>query len=120
MIVCKFGGSSVASKELAYKIKEIVSSNNNRRFIVVSAIGKTSDDNYKVTDKLYEIYSDIICGKDALQKIDMVFDRYEKLSKELNVKVDWKNQKQELYKAINSNKFSKSYPFLFIHNYPIN
>ena len=50
MIVSKFGGSSVASKEQFEKVKRIVDANTNRKFIVVSACGKENRDDYKVTD----------------------------------------------------------------------
>ena len=40
MIVCKFGGSSVASKTAFAKVKEIIDSNSERKIIVLSAIGK--------------------------------------------------------------------------------
>ena len=53
MIVSKFGGSSVASKEQFEKVKRIVDANSNRKFIVVSACGKENRDDYKVTDLLY-------------------------------------------------------------------
>ena len=38
--ICKFGGSSVASAEQFKRVKEIVESDRDRRFIVVSAVGK--------------------------------------------------------------------------------
>ena len=56
MIVCKFGGSSVASPEGANKIKYILTKNKNRKIIVVSAIGKCVEQNKKITDCLFELY----------------------------------------------------------------
>lgn len=54
-IVCKFGGSSVESAGQIEKVKNIVSDNRNRKYIVVSAPGR--DDRYRVkmTDHLINI-----------------------------------------------------------------
>jgi aspartate kinase len=54
-IVCKFGGSSVANAGQIHKVKEIVSQNNARRYVVVSAPGKDASDPEKVTDHLLNI-----------------------------------------------------------------
>ena len=51
--VCKFGGSSVASAEQFKKVKEIISSDADRKFVVTSALGKENKEDYKVTDLLY-------------------------------------------------------------------
>ena len=52
-IVVKFGGSSLASAEQIKKAAAIVGENPARRFVVVSAPGKRSKDDEKVTDLLY-------------------------------------------------------------------
>ena len=53
--VCKFGGSSVADAGQIEKVRRIVSADHNRRFIVVSAPGKSGKDEEKVTDHLFNI-----------------------------------------------------------------
>ena len=50
MIVCKFGGTSVASAEQIKKVANIVKSNPERKIVAVSAPGKRSSDDIKVTD----------------------------------------------------------------------
>ncbi len=50
--IAKFGGSSVASAEQFCRVKEIVESDPDRRFVVVSAIGKRFAEDNKVTDLL--------------------------------------------------------------------
>lgn len=52
IIVCKFGGSSVAKEEDIKRIRKISRDNMQRRVIVVSAPGKTSAEDEKVTDML--------------------------------------------------------------------
>ena len=49
----KFGGSSVAGAEQFRKVKAIVESDPDRQIIVVSAAGKRSRDDHKITDLLY-------------------------------------------------------------------
>ena len=50
--VAKFGGSSVADAGQFKKVKDIVRSDPDRRFVVVSAAGKRFADDNKITDLL--------------------------------------------------------------------
>ncbi len=52
MIVCKFGGKTTTCKEALLNVKKICS-NNKRKVIVFSAIGKFFDDDNKLTDLLF-------------------------------------------------------------------
>ena len=52
MKVIKFGGSSLASATQLEKVLNIVKSDPERRFVVVSAPGKRNDEDTKVTDAL--------------------------------------------------------------------
>ena len=51
-ITCKFGGSSLADKDGFLKAAKIVLSDKNRKYIVVSAPGKRSEEDVKITDSL--------------------------------------------------------------------
>ncbi|MBQ8343030.1 MAG: aspartate kinase [Clostridia bacterium] len=55
-IVCKFGGTSLATAENIKRCCEIVKSDDNRRFVVVSAPGKKHKTDRKVTDLLHDCY----------------------------------------------------------------
>ncbi|MDX1757517.1 MAG: aspartate kinase [Marinobacter sp.] len=57
-IVCKFGGSSVADAGQIEKVRRIVEANPKRRIVVVSAPGRSSADEQKVTDHLINIATD--------------------------------------------------------------
>ena len=48
--VVKFGGSSLASAEQFKKVKEIITAESSRRFVVPSAPGKRFSNDTKVTD----------------------------------------------------------------------
>ena len=52
MKVVKFGGSSLASASQLEKVLNIVKSDPERRFVVVSAPGKRDSEDTKVTDAL--------------------------------------------------------------------
>lgn len=53
VIVCKFGGTSLADVTAFLRMREIVDSDPARRFVVPSAPGKRNPDDQKVTDLLY-------------------------------------------------------------------
>ncbi len=57
-IVCKFGGSSVADAGQIEKVRDIVVADPRRRFVVVSAPGRSRVDEEKVTDHLLNIATD--------------------------------------------------------------
>lgn len=88
-IVCKFGGSSVENALQIEKIKNIVSDNKNRKYIVVSAPGR--DDKYKekITDHLINIALDGEHLKDShiTSKIsqETVLDKFTTIGKDLGI-----------------------------------
>ena len=57
MIVCKFGGSSVADEKQIMKVKDILEANKDRKVAIVSAPGKRNKEDRKITDMLYECNS---------------------------------------------------------------
>ncbi|HIX42593.1 aspartate kinase [Kurthia sp. 3B1D] len=77
MKVCKFGGTSVASAEQVKKVAAIVQSDEQRRFVVVSAPGKRDSADIKVTDLLIDLANAVIAGEEIEDKIQAVVKRYE-------------------------------------------
>ena len=61
--VVKFGGSSLASAEQFTKVKDIICSDTDRRYVVPSAPGKRFSEDTKVTDMLYKCYAEAEEGK---------------------------------------------------------
>ena len=55
VVVCKFGGSSVANAEQVEKVGRIVAADARRRFVVVSAPGRANAAEEKVTDHLLNV-----------------------------------------------------------------
>ena len=54
--VCKFGGTSMAEKKTIDLVKNIILSDETRRFVIVSAPGKRFASDIKITDLLYECF----------------------------------------------------------------
>ena len=108
MIICKFGGSSVADEAGAKKIKEILKVKN-CKIIVVSALGKCDKFNYKITDKLFELYFAAVDGNKYLEIVDEIFERHEIFCEKLNVKINWKKYKTELIKHLSEKDIDKNF-----------
>jgi aspartate kinase len=88
-VVAKFGGSSVADANQVRKIAAIVRANPARRFVVVSAPGKRSSGDKKITDLLYLCHSLGEQGLDASAPFAVIKDRYLGLAEELGVHGAW-------------------------------
>lgn len=87
-IVCKFGGTSVASAAQLRKVQSIVDADPRRKIVVPSAPGKRTPDEAKITDLLY------LCHEMATMKADYsgpfgtVRGRYLEIERELGLKTD--------------------------------
>lgn len=79
MKVTKFGGSSLASNEQVKKVVDIITSDEQRRFIVVSAPGKRDNHDTKVTDLLIQLYQAKLAGSDLDDLITTIYERYQQI-----------------------------------------
>lgn len=77
MKVCKFGGTSVASAEQIKKVANIIQADPTRRIVVVSAPGKRTSEDIKVTDLLIDLAHTVLAKKPYEEKIAAVVSRYE-------------------------------------------
>ncbi|MGE7090608.1 aspartate kinase [Lysinibacillus sp. NPDC048646] len=80
MIVCKFGGTSVASAEQIRKVANIVKSHPARKIVAVSAPGKRSSDDIKVTDLLIDLSNAALNNDDIEEKLQKVVNRYQAIA----------------------------------------
>ncbi|MEG0552546.1 MAG: aspartate kinase, partial [Carnobacterium sp.] len=69
MNVIKFGGSSLASGKQLKKVLKIIKDDPNRKIVVVSAPGKRSPEDEKVTDLLIYLGTAALEGQDIKEKI---------------------------------------------------
>lgn len=85
MIVCKFGGSSLADAGQFRKVYELVKSDPARRFIVPSAPGKRDANDEKVTDLFYACYEACEAGRSVDGLLDRIFCRYDGIIADLGL-----------------------------------
>ena len=86
MKVVKFGGSSLASASQLQKVLNIVKSDKDRKFVVVSAPGKRDNNDTKVTDALIQYYRAYIEGEDLIPHQEWIIKRYQQMVSELQLK----------------------------------
>ena len=85
MKVAKFGGSSLASPEQVQKVCDIIKSDPERRIIVVSAPGKRSTDDTKVTDLLIKCATNHLSNTPTPSFLDDIVSRYAAIANAFNV-----------------------------------
>jgi aspartate kinase len=85
MKVCKFGGSSLADAAQVAKVCDIVTSDPDRRLVVVSAPGKRHKGDIKVTDLLIGCANARLDGKPTDEALEAVVARYRAILEELGV-----------------------------------
>ncbi len=83
--VCKFGGSSLANAEQIRKVCDIMLSDPSRRVMVVSAPGKRTREDTKVTDLLIALANALISGYDGAAELQDVLDRFGSIAAELEL-----------------------------------
>ena len=86
--VAKFGGSSVADAAQLRKVQSIVRQDPERRVVVVSAPGKRTPDDEKITDLLYRCHECIGDEKAFNAVFQGIANRYLEIVKELGLSMD--------------------------------
>jgi len=85
MKVVKFGGSSLSSGRQLEKVFQIVSADDERKVVVVSAPGKRYAEDTKVTDLLIECAELCLQKQNPMEKLASVIERYRVIAEELNL-----------------------------------
>lgn len=83
--VVKFGGSSLADATQFKKVKEIITADESRRYVVPSAPGKRFSADTKVTDMLYECYEQASKGENIDTLFDNIRERYNSIIRDLGI-----------------------------------
>ena len=94
--VLKFGGSSMASAAQYAKVKSIVDYDASRSVVVVSAAGKRSKTDHKVTDLLYLCYAHMKYGVSVDSVFGMISDRYLEIRNELGLSTDLESELEKI------------------------
>ncbi len=100
MKVSKFGGTSLADAHQIKKVMAIIQSDPERQCIVVSAPGKRSPGDRKITDLFYEWHRhhELQLSSDEIRKI--IEDRYAEIIRDLEIKFDLKREMEEIDQKI--------------------
>ena len=101
MKVCKFGGTSMATAAAINRVKKIILSDKERRFVVVSAPGKRYSHDTKVTDLLYAAYAEKCEKGSCSNTMSAIRARFVELCADLGVKADINKYLDEVEKGIN-------------------
>ncbi|GGI66763.1 aspartokinase [Enterococcus alcedinis] len=88
MKVIKFGGSSLASAEQVNKVIQIIKDDAQRRFVVVSAPGKRSAEDRKVTDLLIDLYQARTTNQETTAIIEAIYQRFVEIAAPFSIKDD--------------------------------
>ena len=100
--VAKFGGSSVANAEQFKKVKSIVRSDEDRRFVVVSASGKRFDGDNKLTDLLLLVNAHLKYHVDCTALLKDIEQRFVDIRDELGLKYPIEEKFEEFSSVIKS------------------
>ncbi|MDY3845462.1 MAG: aspartate kinase [Eubacteriales bacterium] len=107
--VVKFGGSSLASGTQFEKVKNIVSADEARTVVVVSAPGKRFSQDNKITDLLYICHAHLKYNVSCDDIFDKIRERYIAIKNECGLTTDIESELDDI-----SAKFTKNTPVDFI------
>lgn len=108
-IVCKFGGSSLADSEQFHKVKDIIESNPERRYIIPSAPGKTKKGDQKVTDLLILLYNMAVHHLSSNEVMHMIEARYRAIIEGIGIDFDLKSELDQILADISGDRVRKAY-----------
>ena len=94
--VAKFGGSSVAGAEQFRKVKNIIEADPARRVVVVSAAGKRSAGDHKLTDLLYLCHAHLSYGVSCDDILQTIEQRFAEIRTELGLRFDAEGEMKKL------------------------
>jgi len=100
LTVAKFGGTSLANAENIRRVVDIIKSDPRRRIIVVSAPGKRSKDDTKITDMLFEMFHRKERGEDFTGAYNEFAKRFFDIEADFGLKTDLHEIMDEFYSEI--------------------
>lgn len=100
--ITKFGGSSVSCAHQFKKVKDIISNDASRKYVVVSAPGKREASDNKITDLLYLLDAHRQYHVDASHIFAIIKERFLTIKNELNLKQPLEKELDTFYANLNS------------------
>lgn len=111
--VCKFGGSSLADAEQIRKSVNIMLQDPLRRIMVVSAPGKRTAQDSKITDQLIQLAQAVQGGYEYMPAVERIVSRYAGIAADLGLSEDFAEpvrtylkQRISQVSALNNRQFS--------------
>ena len=86
--ITKFGGSSLADANQFKKVKDIMLSDSNRKYVIPSAPGKRHSKDSKITDLLYLCHAHVETGISLDDVFNHIKERYCNIVKDLSLDFD--------------------------------
>ena len=102
MKVCKFGGTSMANSATITQVADIVRADNERRYVVVSAPGKRTSADIKVTDALYACHRERAEKGSCKEAFAVIRKRFLDIEKELGIDISVASELDAIEKAIDA------------------
>ena len=99
LIVSRLGGDAAATSEHVKRAAEIITSNPERRYVIVSAPGSTSDD-LGITDLLYLCYSSFNNNESYDGVLTKISDRFNEIVNGLGIDFDVDSEITSIRKAL--------------------
>lgn len=100
--VTKFGGSSVSQASQFQKVKDIVESDPDRRYVVVSAPGKRFSSDSKITDLLYLLDAHRQYHVDASNVYKLIRERFVEIKESLGLKQPIEKELDAFYSSLST------------------
>ena len=108
LIVSKFGGVALSNSEMVKKTIEIIKSDPDRKYIVVSSPGKRSNNDIKVTDLLYRCHTRYTKKENFADTLAEIQARFAEIISGLGIDFDLQTEMDSLKNKLFTGK-SKDY-----------
>lgn len=99
--VAKFGGSSLAGANQFEKVKAIINADPTRRIVVVSAAGKRTAEDNKITDLLYLCHAHLTYGVSYEDIFSVIEQRFYEIRNQLGLTFDLESEFTQLRSQMN-------------------
>ena len=100
MKVCKFGGTSMANASTIKRVVDVVEKDPSRQYIVVSAPGKRTPADVKVTDALYACFNEVKKVGNCDKTFETIEKRFHDIVAELGVDLNVDDDLKVIKKSI--------------------
>ena len=104
LVVAKFGGTSLADASQIKKVTAIIKADPARKYIVVSAPGKRTSSDAKITDMLYSMHKHFTDGRNDVyaDTVNRIAGRYRDIISELGIDFDLDAELEAIHAELES------------------